>query len=93
MVSWAGFIAAQEAHQHDVLKWIHETPGGYVHPDQEFRVDPATGLPGMFATKFIPEGTVLCQVPWKITITSDTPDDEDQNLSCGTSYSTRTATS
>ena len=84
LASWASCVGAQEAHQHDVLNWIHKAPGGYVHPQQEVRIDPATGLQGMFATKFIPQGTVLCQVPWSIIIESSTPDDEDLNLSCGT---------
>jgi len=66
-----------------VLEWIHEAEGGYVHPDQEFRVDPESGVTGLFATKMIPKGTVLCQVPWDLIIKSDDPDEEGQ-MCCGT---------
>ncbi len=54
-----------------------------MHPDQEFRMDPVSGVSGIFATKFIPNGTVLCQVPWSIIIQSDDPNEEGQ-MCCGT---------
>lgn len=86
----AASVAAQESEETStldlgkkVLEWIHETPGGYVHPDQEFRVDPDAGVSGIFATDLIPKGTVLCQVPWDIIIKSDDPDEEGQ-MCCGT---------
>jgi len=66
-----------------VLEWIHQAEGGYVHPNQEFRVDPESGVTGLFATKMIPKGTVLCQVPWDLIIKSDDPDEEGQ-MCCGT---------
>lgn len=66
-----------------VLEWIHQSKGGHVHPDQEFRVDPETGVTGLFATDMIPKGTVLCQVPWELIIKSDNPKEEGQ-MCCGT---------
>ena len=83
VVVWAGSAVGQLVHDHSVLKWIHDSPGGYVHPDQEVRVDPETGIPGVFATSFIPKGAVLCQVPWKLIIKSDVPDERGQ-MCCGT---------
>lgn len=98
-VHWFAFVAAlvssgggslssaQEASRpvtdHGVLEWIHNSEGGYIHPDQELRVDPEIGSLGIFATKFIPKGTVLCQVPWSIVIKSDDPEEEGQ-MCCGT---------
>ena len=66
-----------------VLEWIHQSKGGHVHPDQEFRVDPETGVTGLFATDMIPKGTVLCQVPWELILQSDDPNEEGQ-MCCGT---------
>lgn len=80
---WASGVVGQPAHEHSVLRWIHEAPGGHVHPDQEVRVDPETGLTGVFATKFIPNGTVLCQVPWEIMIVSHDPEEESSVMCCG----------
>ncbi len=76
-------VVSQEIFDHGVLQWIHNSPGGYVHPDQEFRMDPVSGVSGIFATKLIPKGTVLCQVPWSIIIQSDDPNEEGQ-MCCGT---------
>lgn len=66
-----------------VLEWIHNSSGGYVHPDQEYRLDSETGITGMFATKFIPKGEILLQVPWSIVLRSDDPKEEGQ-MCCGT---------
>lgn len=73
----------QIGNDHGVLEWIRNAPGGYVHPDQEFRVDPATGTAGMYATKLIPKGEILLQVPWSIVLKSDDPQEEGQ-MCCGT---------
>lgn len=87
VVSWVIVVQAQDQTMielgKNVLEWIHESDGGYVHPDQEFRVDPESGVAGLFATDFIPKGTVLCQVPWSLIIESDDPDEEGQ-MCCGT---------
>jgi hypothetical protein len=80
---WASYVVGLPVHEHDVLKWIHDNPGGYVHPDQEIRLDPETGTPGVFATSFIPKGAILCQVPWKLIIQSDIPNERGQ-MCCGT---------
>ena len=80
---WVSSVLGQRAHDHPVLKWIHDSPGGFVHPDQEIRVDPETGIPGIFATSTIPKGALLCQVPWKLIIKSDNPDESGQ-MCCGT---------
>jgi hypothetical protein len=46
-------------------------------------MDPESGVTGLFATTFIPKGTVLCQVPWSLIIKSDDPNEEGQ-MCCGT---------
>lgn len=75
--------ATEQANDYGVLNWINNTYGGYIHPDQEFRMDPETGISGMFATKLIKKGDLLMQVPWSIIIESDYPDEEGQ-MCCGT---------
>ena len=80
---WATCVISQGVTDHGVLKWIHNSPGGHVHPDQEFRMDPVSGVSGIFATKLIPKGTILCQVPWSIIIKSDDTDEEGP-MCCGT---------
>jgi hypothetical protein len=81
--SFASAETSSPVNDHGVFEWIHNSEGGYFHPDQEFRLDPEIGASGIFATNLIPKGTVLCQVPWSIVVKSDDPDEEGQ-MCCGT---------
>lgn len=74
---------ASEGADFGIFEWIHNAPGGFYHPDQDFRPDPETGAMGVFAGRDIPEGTILVKVPWTHLIKSDDPTEEGQ-LCCGT---------
>ena len=76
-------VGAAEGADFGIFEWIHNAPGGFYHPDQDFRADPETGAMGVFATKDIPEGTTLVRVPWSHLIKSDDPEEAGQ-LCCGT---------
>lgn len=84
-VSAAAAAAADDTtvSDHGVFEWIGSTDGGYFHPDQEFRMDPVSGVAGIFAKKFIPKGEVLLSVPWSLILKSDDMTEEGQ-MCCGT---------
>lgn len=67
---------------HGILDWVRHTRNGYYHPNQEFRVDPETGITGVFATKDIRKGATLVSVPWSHVMPSDDPEEYGQ-LCCG----------
>lgn len=76
-------VANNAVSDYGLLQWIDNTKGGFVHPHQEYRRDPETGVAGIFATKLIRKGEILMQVPWSIILKSDDPSEEGQ-MCCGT---------
>ena len=68
-----------------ILSWMHNIPGGFYNPKQEFRYsnpnDP-TSLAGIFAKERIEEGELLCRVPWEYIITSPLDEMEREQLEC-----------
>lgn len=78
------------SHEHlGVVQWINSTEGGYIHPNQEYRIvagknDGTTAqATGMFATANIPQGRELAVLPSGLVIYSDDPEDE-ALMNCGT---------
>lgn len=73
-------VTATLANDFGIFDWVREAPGGIYHPHQSFQTQ--DGVSGIFATEFIPKGTVLVSVPWSHVIPSDDPEERGQ-LCCG----------
>eukprot|EP00934_Nitzschia_sp_Nitz4_P001216 Nitzschia sp. Nitz4//scaffold98_size77359//36815//46705//NITZ4_005549-RA/size77359-processed-gene-0.17-mRNA-1//1//CDS//3329560760//1216//frame0 len=79
-----GAVGAEpEVNDFGLFEWIHNTPDGFVNPKQELRIDPETGVSGIFAKEKIFQGELLLQVPWSLILESDDPDEIGQ-MCCGT---------
>lgn len=79
-------VSAAVHDEFGVLEWIRSTPGGYIHPHQEFRkIHSSIGevRGGMFATARIPRNTILAKIPRSILIQSDPSENGDAQMSCG----------
>jgi hypothetical protein len=63
----------------DLIDWIRDN-GGVIDPRQEVRRerpgDPSS-VRKVYATAEIPENTVLCNVPWKIILAPEDPEEDD----------------
>lgn len=79
-------FAQEKPSDFGIFEWIHNSPGGYFNPKQEFRYeipgDPTT-TPGIYATQDIKKGEVLVKVPWSLLLKSDDEDEVGQ-MCCGT---------
>ena len=62
----------------DLVDWIRGTPGGYVHPNARIGLDPSGKYRGVFVRTVeeggtgegIPEGEMLCSIPWYVFLAS-----------------------
>ena len=69
-----------------IFDWIHNSPGGYVNPKQEFQYIEGTNIPGMFATENIRKGEVLVKIPWSHVLKPDEGDSKTkgEQMACST---------
>jgi hypothetical protein len=70
-----------------IFDWVSTSPSGYITPKIEIRRD-VPGYPnrfiGGYAKEPIESGEPIVRVPWDLIITSDDPNEEEQQFSCGT---------
>lgn len=70
-----------------IFEWVSESEDGYITPKLEVRraikEDPQSFM-GVYAKEEIESGEPIVRIPWSVIITSDDPDDEGLQMSCGT---------
>jgi hypothetical protein len=83
----SSLVAAQETpSDFGIFDWIHNSPGGYFNPKQEFRYRVAgdsSTIAGIFAKETIKKGEILVKVPWDCVLQSD-DEEEFGPMCCGT---------